>query len=800
MECAETTGFVPAGLSGWELSVNRSVNRKAECDYANRLGKIPQQKRARWTYVGVICRPWRDASKFARAKSELGEFREVRSLNVDDVEAWLEQAPQTTVWLRELLGRPVDGVRTVSSWWSTSWLGSTTVPLDGEIVLAGRVQQVEDFRRACETQEVVTIGGDVRRDEILAFVAAALLEPSGSKLASRGEVLYVDDPVAADRLLGSPGGVTVVLRSENLFHRLQMAGGSDRVIVPLPGEEQVDVVLPAIDPRTVAERLQALGERHRVALDLGALARRSLLAVRRHYARQPGLFRPSWVRDGARKALRRGLLLNRWNHTQLSDRQIVERFVGRPYETVEEELNQFAAHGGDDPPFALVGKQWHVVSAADTWDIVGSQITADDIAAFAEAAEEVLTDPDPLSSMSTGERLRAMMGGVGPRYSSDLVRGIATTLAIVGSSGKHIDRASTTGTDVAETIVWKLVEAANADSSFGTWATLAPSLPLLAEAAPDALLNGFRHGLSVNPPLLAAMFHPEPSEPFGLDGPEPCVYFLSTLELLAWSSNHLGAVVTILGKLSELDPRGPGRAVESLTRIMFPVRPNTAASAESRLGAIRRLRKVSEPAAWHLMISMLPTSHMTSVRHPGPRYRNWEQGAAGVTHNEFASLTRSIMATLVEDAGQDPARWSTLIDRVGHLPINAGLDLVQDLTEDVARGLSRFVETGADDTARSDIWSAMRDMVARHREFSYMPWAFPERVLSLLDPLKEQITPQDRNVKYGWLFTNEHIDFGDSSSREGLDAYDRALLEQRVEAVVTIIEVGGWEALIDFTN
>ena len=560
VECPEPTGFVPAGLSGWELSVNTKSQRKAEHDYANRLGRIPEQERDRWAYVGVICRQWRDAREFARAKSDFGEFREVRALNVNDIVAWLEEAPQTTVWLREMLGRPIGGVRTVSNWWTNTWLDSTTVPLDGEIVLAGRGQQVEYFRRACEAQKVVTVGGDVRRDEIVAFVAAALHETSGSQGGSGlgGEVLYVDDPAAARRLLGSSGGITVVLPSEDLFRRLHV-GGSDRVIVPIPGSEQVDVVLPAVDSRAVAERLKALGERFNVAWNLGALASRSLLALRRHYATQPGLFRPGWVRDGAGITLRRGLLLNRWNHAQPGDRDIVERLVGRPYVTVDEELNQFAAHGEDDPPFALVAKQWHVVSAADTWEMVGSQITADDFDAFIETAVEVLTDPDPLASMSTGERLWAMTDGVGPRYSADLARGVATTLAIVGSSGKHIARASTSGSDVAEAIVWKLVEAANADSSFATWATLAPSLPLLAEAAPGVLLKGFRRGMSGNTPLLAAMFSPEPSDSLGLEGTEPCVHFLSALDVLAWSPDHLGAVVAILGKLSELEPRGPSR-------------------------------------------------------------------------------------------------------------------------------------------------------------------------------------------------------------------------------------------------
>ena len=799
VECATSTRFVPAGLSGWELSVNTQSRRKAESDYDNRLGLVPEQERNRWAYVGVICRQWTAAEEFARAKSELREFREVRALNVDDIEAWLEEAPQTTVWMRELLSKPIYGVRTVSNWW-TSWLDSTTVPIDGEIVLAGRSQQVAAFRSAWEKQKVVTVGGDVRRDEILAFIAAALHESPGSEAAGLGEVLYVDDPAAARRLLGSLGGVTMLLQSEVLYRQLPVAGGSDRVIVPVPSSTKVNIVLPAVDSKVVAERLKALGERCNVAWDLGALARRSLLALRRHYATQPGLFRPGWIRDGVGMTLRRGVLLNRWNETQPGDRRVVERFFGRSYATVVDDLEEFAG-GVDDPPFALFDKQWHVVSAADTWDMIGSQLTTGDIDSFTEVAVEVLGDPDPLALMPTGERLQAMMDGVGAEYSQDLTRGIVTTLAIVGSSDTQIDRASTNGSRVAGVIVRKLVEAANADSSFKTWATLAPSLPLLAEAAPNILVDGFQRGLSGNPPLLAAMFSSEPPDRLGLDGPEPYVHFLAALKMLAWSPDHLGAVVAILGKLSELDPRRrPNQANRSLADVMSTPRPNTAASAEDRLDAIHHLRRVAGSAAWHLMVSMLPTNHMRSVLHPRPRYRDWEYRAAAVTHDEFSHMSRSIMPDLIGHAGTDPARWASLVKRVDYISFNAGPELVQELIENVVGGLSRYVETVTDDAARSELWSAMRAVVARHREFSHTPWALPESVIGLFDPLIERLTPQGLAVKYRWLFTAGSIDLGDPSLHGDRYKHYRALLARQVEAVETILEAGGWEALVDFTN
>ena len=68
-----------------------------------------------------------------------------------------------------------------------------------------------------------------------------------------------DEPGVA-RLLGSPGGATMVLPSEGLYRQLPV-GSSDRVIVPVPGSKQVDIELPAVDSKAVAERLETLVDR-----------------------------------------------------------------------------------------------------------------------------------------------------------------------------------------------------------------------------------------------------------------------------------------------------------------------------------------------------------------------------------------------------------------------------------------------------------------------------------------------------------------------------------------------------------
>jgi len=224
----------------------------------------------------------------------LRDFRKVRALNVDDLEAWLECAPQTTVWLRELMGEPVAGISLLSSWWA-QWLDSASPALDSGIVLAGRQREAGKLRDRCGQRRggAITVGGRMHRDEIIAFVAAVLAPPDGSD--SPADVLYVEDHGSAPRLLAAEAAaaadsrrppLTVLVPSAE-FARHLPAGSRHRMIVAVPGASQAEVVLGPVDSEHAAQMFEASGVEHAEARRLGSLARMSLMAVRRTLAKQP---------------------------------------------------------------------------------------------------------------------------------------------------------------------------------------------------------------------------------------------------------------------------------------------------------------------------------------------------------------------------------------------------------------------------------------------------------------------------------------------------------------------------------
>ena len=799
VRCSKGHRFVPDGLSTWELSAQKNgSDSKARSDYDKRVENTPDRERAGAAYVAVLCAPWTKARDFAREKSPNGDFRLVRALNVDSIEDWLECAPRTTVWLREQMGDPVVGL--LSTWWA-KWLDSTTVPLDAPIVLAGRDEQAEALRERIQRRGgVITVGGRVHRGEILAFVAAALAGSDASGSCS-ADALHVDDIAEARRLMAGealscpegPGSrapaMTVVVPSTDFASCLPV-GSQHRLIVPLPGNSKADIVLEPVDSDAVTQVLQAAGGSIHAAYELGALARMSLLALRRRLAVQPELFRPSWAGSRIDGTVRRSVLLAGWNETREGDRRIVERFTGCPYDQATEALHTLDP---GDAPMILTDEQWHVVSPADAWTLLSDHLTSEDLVAFGEAAHAVLTEPDPFHGMSDSERMRARYEGVEATCSHQLRQGVATTLALLGSTPPRPRGASVPVANAADGIVHRILEAANDDPSPRLWGAVARELPLLAEAAPSAVLRGLRTCISESHAFVTTMFADGADEDMLFAHDSPHLHVIEALEVLAWSPDHLNAAVDALARLAARDPGGTwsNRPSSSLGSIMYGWSPHTSADAYTRLQAVAMLRERHGPVAWDLMLSMLPEGHGPQIVERGPLHREWKRERI-VTGDEYWSVVDSVGKLLVEDAGADPDRWAALVGCIGVLTVDARTTLVEALSEITA---SSPVEA-----FRSKVWPTLHETVSSHREFKDTDWALPESELELFDPILECLQPAAPADAYGWLFSSDLVMVDGKRWADDHEAHGAALAAKRASSVAGILAAGGIDAVLELTD
>ncbi|MFE9174335.1 hypothetical protein ACFYNZ_33685 [Streptomyces kebangsaanensis] len=782
------SAFVPDGTSVWELSVGGG-NSKAEEDYEKRTKGPNGLATEDVTYVEVVLDTWRDARTWAARHAEDGRWREVRGYNLDVIDLWLEQAPATTAWLAARLGKALPGVRSLETWWTDSWLRSTRVPLDRAVVLAGREKAAADFSAVLATgRSVIALGGDLRPDELCAFVAAALEQENilgSSQVGAR--VLFVSDSSSLQQLITQRQPLILVLADPALARDIPHQRPHQLVWAAMPGGP-CDVKVPRLHSQVIESLLRSAGMSYERAARFGTLGRRSLLALRRALAHHPEPLTPERAStlDVVRRRL---LLLNSWNGDYREDRRVVGQCLGLEYEELQERARELAA-GTDIPFLGHLEEIWHVLAAEDAWTLFGTSLTSDDLQVFRTTVLEVLTETDPILGLEPSERWRAGVMGVRRRFSDTLRTGLAQSLALLGTLGADLrGPRGVTGDRWARLVVRDLLKQANADDTYSLWRSLGDVLTLLAEAAPEEFIEAMHEGLSGTTPLHAAMFTDNEPDNMGLGSSSPHTRFLWSLEILAWSPEHLDDAVDVLTALAVVDPGGrlSNRPLASLVGILSAWAPNTTARAEARIRVIQRLARRHPVIGRKLLLQLIPDSHAVQMSHPGPRFRDWKRDIA-VTLDDRWSVTNAVADLLLDELKAAPELYVDLISKIDDLPPRHRAEVAQRLTE--------LADDLEDDDQRSVLHHALRDQISRHQEYSDTAWALPADELRPLQAACEALEPRNPVLRHAWLFQSHWVTLGDIRRRDDFALYQAQILARRATAVGETVANGGLEALV----
>lgn len=782
------THKIPQGVSVWEVSVDSSPGVKAQKDYVKRVTAPDGLSTSDVTYVATILRPWKKRDEWAQQRTNEGRWKKVVAYGLDDIDVWLDDAPATRVWFSEEIGLRPTGLKSAERWWA-SWSSQTRPALSPAVPLAGRTREAADLRQFIDESGggVLTVGG-ASADEATAFVVAFAQSEAN---AGRGEIfsrtVVVDDLAALRRLAGHQRPLVLILSDPALANDLA-PDNKHQVIVPLAESHDVDLRLGRLDAAKVASALVDLGQSQRDSDQGGRLARRSLTALRRKLAVNPALHRPPWAAPPTSREVRSILLVGAWRDDNENDREIVAKLVGTDYEQV---LDHAAGLEAESDPFvSRVGDLWEVVSVEDAWILLIQRLSVDDIKRFEISALAVLGEADPATDLPLDQRWMAGVMGKTARHSPSLRRGLARSLALLGAYGSdtHI---STSGTaaDWASGIVRQLLDQANADVPGGMWQSLSGLLPLLAEAAPEVFLAAVDAGVSGASPVLRHLF----TDAKGSASMTTQAYhsgLLWALETLAWNPDYVGTVTDLLARLDAIDPGGTyaNRPLESLRKIFCSWSPQTTASLKQRLSAIDGLRTRYPDCAWHVLLSMIPTSHDVLFPSSEPNYREWKPDKVTVLRSDVLEVVQQTVERLITDAASSADRWMELVSLLDDLPptdrdrLLARLDVIADNRD--------AIDGNAD-----ELWRALTGLIGRHREFPDAQWVLPDDALDAMQQVADKLAPTDEREKGRSLFDDWHPFVGSGVPRSDYAEREREVTRLRAEAVAAVERVQGFEAV-----
>jgi hypothetical protein len=737
---ATTHPFIPSGRSYWEIGTSRDVKRKAADDLEARSA-LSGEDHSGGTYVFVTPRRWARKDQWAQEQLSRLEWEDLRVYDADDLEAWLQIVPSVHYWFSERIGKDPLSATALDSWWR-EWSDATDPATTPELVVAGREDEARELAKRFEGATGIEVIQGESTEEAVAFIAAAA-ETSDTDARWRYRAVAVRTLAAWDRLRLGSGLVLVPLVDIQATNQ-----DSARHLIAIPatrglGPEGRVQLVPRITREGAESALREMGIEETALQELSVLARRSLLVLRRRIAVSPRMRNPEWANADDADVLIPINWCGAWEERREEDRSVLGRLMDLAPDRVNRSLARLAYQ--PDSPIRKIGGAWYIISRDDSWYALMPFVREDHVDRFVEVAVEVLTRQDPTLSLPIEDRWQSSVLGVQSRESELLRDGLSEGLAFLGARASTDDVAGQSGADLARLIVNRILSAANEDMPGMVWASVAPTLPTLAEAAPEAFLDAVEVGLTGD--SMRNIFQDSATDSFGSSS-SPHTGLLWALEDLAWFREYLIRAASALAQLADVDPGGrlSNRPSGSLREIFLPWHPSTTATISERLDVLAALRQRYPKVTWTLLVSLLPKNHDIASFTYQPRIRALPATQHRATRKDVYDFTAAILPWLLDDAGIDGQRWADILEAVDDLP--------KELAERVLNALSTSGAEAFSDDSRRVIWNRLRVTITHHRAYRDAEWAMPEELLTQLEDAYSKFQPGKILERSLWLFAS----------------------------------------------
>ena len=769
--------WVPGGSSVWEMGCNRDPRRKADEDFEGRRSQADESA----TFMFVTPRRWLTKGDWEDARRAEGIWRDVRVIDADDLETWIESAPAVGVWLSEVCGIAGPGVHSVESWW-TRWATQTAHEISQAALFTGREEARDDLNRLIGRRPpFIGLRAD-SAEEAAAFACATLLAAGGQDVAA------VISDVAALRWVDANPRLSVVIAATSEIGSAWRPRDGVTLIVPSnpsragrtadsPGEE---IALPRVLRSDFEETLVQLGHDPADAARLARNTGRSWSIYRRVEARNPAISHPTWLDRPAVRSLTTLCLVGAWNASEVGDTAIVERISGRAYTEVERELRELAA--SDDSPVIRIGDVWIALSPIELLHLVGPRITGDELDRFYTEIEALLSERDPVLDLEPELRWAASTYGKRRAASGLLIDGMVDSLVKLSVVGDLMDAlASVRPSARATVLVRRLLSGAGRDR----WLSLANVLRELAEAAPEEFLLQLDAGLRRGDDGPTALILETGSAGPGGGG---CWHadLLWALELLAWSPRRLVKVSTLLAAMVDIPVAGnwANTPRASLASLFRPWWPQTAADERGRIVAIDRLMQRYPETAWKLLVDVGTGGSSFASPNAHPQWRVDDLGFTRPLATRSRSYERALRDRLLAAATGRSERIADLIREFRSFG-----------TDDQAAILEQaraFID--GQDADREILRAALRKHLWWENSFNTDGSHGARPHHEEIERLYEALAPGDLVVRHGWLFAADWIEPPEGHGVDD-DGEQQADVSRR-NAVREILGRDGWSGLL----
>lgn len=781
--------YIPTGIGGWEMGCNKGYKAKAESDYMSRTGAIDGKERKKTNFVFVTPRRWSSKKQWVQDKTKLKEWKSVRVLDAEDIVKWCMKHPSVTLWLKEKINGKSDEATSGKDRLRYT-ASSLTIDLPSKFITSGRDAEMKELALLLRSGSAFscTVHSQSIAESELFILSVINNLPAKSQEEIMSRTIIVETNAEFLKLIKQQEDLVLVPVFQSPNASLAVSAGHS-VIIPrgrTSAPSPTAITLPLLNADVAAEAIKEEFDDFNKAHEMAQLCRLSYSAFLRRLSKHPELRLAYWVKDQTGgPELVPALLAGVWRDDNEQDKKVIEELAGMPYDQYIAKLQAWSLD--EDPPIAHRGNTWRVVDVEDASRLLASFTTKQQYDLFGKVYVRVISSEDPAFDLAANERWTANVMGYSRPYSNELMEGMASSLArLVSMNEDGVITGYATYQDWANYLVKQVLDEANKDATGKKWYSLQHVLSILAETAPDVFLEAVEKALKDPTQIMKTMFVNDED----MFTSSPHTQLLFALETLAWNDDYLPRVALCLAGLEELDPGGKvaNRPFSSLHDLLSIIMPQSTMSQETRLAILDLVSRKYPQVSRKLAISLIPNNHETYIQKGPPTFRHgwYKAGKKSITYNELYANISAIVDRIIELYRGHEDELVEVVGILDQLPV-ADYDKILDTLANI--DLDKI-----SDASRNDIWSKIRKLINRHREFPDAKWSYPSDKIDALEKVYYAFTPSDTYQQVAWLFTRGEVSILDPDGHDWQRNREIAATH-RDDAVKTIYEAEGLDGI-----
>ena len=788
LEVSEETEYLPLGISLWEFGADKDIKGKANSDYEKRtknpLGYDPKG----CTLIFVTPRLFSKADEWIRDKIKEGIWKDIRVINAEILEEWLEKCPSVSSWLSiKHLRKYPEGVRSTNDFWD-EWSTGPNLKLTPELILGGRQEEAKQLFESASTPSIISIQGS-SREEALAFIIAVFKASKNEEdFFSRSIIVDTQEQFRQLSIHNKPLILIPIFDDCGILNRAIEYGHN--VIVPLGADSSNNwsnkIILPKLDRELFVKSLSESGLSKEKAEQYSRESARNITILRRQLEFVRNI--PEWAKPDNVRDIIPALIIGRWNENFESDKEIISMVANESYDDYLKKLKKWLYCS--DSPIIKIGNNWRLASPLDAWSNASCFLIQKDFDLLKSSFNKIMSEIDPAFELIPEERSMASLHGKVKRYSDWIREGITQSLILTSFYGDELSfDLPIPSTIWVDNIIKELLSNNNHDF----WKSINDQLPLISEASPESFVYSIeQHIKNENSPIINMFFE----DPGIISGISYHTGLLWALENVAWIPEYLPRVSLILAYLSANDPGGStaNRPFNSLDNIFKPWYVQTLAEFKTRIEVLELLAHREKDVTWKLLIGMLPNS-TTGFAMPSHKFR-WrmfnQQSKKPITYAEIYQTYSATVDLLLNICDKSEEKISQLIKSSIHISKNDRDKIIE------------FIELNIDNIINRDFssWNALRYLINNHRSFPDAKWSVSEEILIPYESLFNKLQPSDIINQSLWLFDDHFPKFIEGLKYKEISYEERGdlIYKARLEVLEKIYKTEGLDKILDMAQ